>query len=79
MTCVLMPQCNFFYGYFQCQLLKDTIDIEMTVQTIKGIHKFKRDCSTQVIACRPWTFQLHPYQSLTKKDEDLLGTEGTSS
>ena len=67
MACVLMPQFNFLYGYFCCQLPEDTIDVEMTVWTMTGIHMFKRDHSTQVISCRPWTSRLCPYQSLARK------------
>ena len=67
MACVLMPQYNFLYGYFWCQLQEDTMDMEMTVRTVKGIHMFKRDCATQAISCRPWSAQLCPYQSLARK------------
>ena len=35
MACNLAPQCNFLYGYFQCQLLEDTIDVEIIVRTQK--------------------------------------------
>ena len=72
MACVLTPQCNFPYKYFQCQLPEDTIDVEVTVWTMKGIHTFKTDCSTQLISCRPWTFIYCPYPSLTKKMKTYL-------
>ena len=72
MACVLTPQCNFLYGYFQCQLPEDTIEVEVTVQTTKGIHTFKRDHSTQLISCRPWTSRYQPYPSLTKKMKTYL-------
>ena len=72
MACVLTPQCNFMYGYFWCQLLEDTIDVEVTVRTMRDIHSFRRDCSTQVISCKPWTPNHHPYPSLTKKMRTYL-------
>ena len=72
MACVLMPQCNFLYGYFWCQLLEDTIDVEVTVQTMTGIQIFKRDHATQLISCRPWTSLLCPYQSLARKMKTYL-------
>ena len=72
MACVLTPQCNFLYGYFPCQLPDDTIDVEMTGQSMKGIHTFKRDCSMQLISCRPWTSRYCPYPSLTKKMKTYL-------
>ena len=67
-----MPQCNFLYGYFWCQLPEDTMDVEMTVRTLKGIHRFKRDCATQVISCRPCSSRLCPYQSLARKMRTYL-------
>ena len=50
---VLTPQGNMLYGYFWWQLPEDTIDMEVTLQTMKGIHTFQRDHSTHVISCRP--------------------------
>ena len=72
MACVLTPQCNFLYGYFQCQLPEDTIDAEVTVWTMKDIHTFKRDHSMQLISCRPWTSRYCPYPSLIKKMKTYL-------
>ena len=73
MACVLVPQCNFLNGFFQCQLLKDTIDVEVTVRTMKGIHMFKRDCTTQVTSCRRLEFPtLHFFHSLAKKMKSYL-------
>ena len=72
MACVLTLQCNFFYGYFWCQMPEDTIDVEVTVQTMKGIHIFNRDHSTQLISCRPWTSRYCPHPSLTKKMKTYL-------
>ena len=33
-------QYNFLYGSFTCNLPEDTIDVEVTVHTLKGIHTF---------------------------------------
>ena len=72
MACVPIPQCNFLYEYFQCQLPEDIMDVEITVRTMKEIHKFKRDHANQVISCRSWSSQLHPYQSLARKMRTYL-------
>ena len=42
MTYVLVPKCNFLYGFFQCQLPEDTINVGVTVRTMKRIRTFKR-------------------------------------
>ena len=72
MACVLAHKCNFLYWFFQCQLLEDTIDVEITVRMVKGIHTFKGDQTTPVISCRPWSSQLHPFPSLAKKMKTYL-------
>ena len=42
MACDLAPQCNFLYEFFQCNLPEDTIDVEVTVRTLRGIHNFRK-------------------------------------
>ena len=34
---------------------------------MKGIHLFRRDHSTKIISCKPWTQNHFPYPSLTRK------------
>ena len=68
----LAPQSNFLYGFFQCQLLEDTIDIEITVRMMKGIHTFKKDCSKKASSCSLWGSQVHPFPSLVKEIEVYL-------
>ena len=79
MACILMPQCNFAYKYFRCALPEETIDIEVRVKTMKGIHTFRRDHTTQVIFCKPWSPILHPYTSLVWKMQTYLELEGQNS
>ena len=68
----LAPQCNFLYGFFQCNLPEDTIDVEIMVRTMKGIHTFKKDSNNQTSSCSPWGLQVHPFPSLMKKMEIYL-------
>ena len=76
MACILMPQCNFAHGYFRCILPEETIDIEVRVKTVKGIHTLRRDCTTQVTSCKPWSPKLHPYSSLVRKVKTYLELKG---
>ena len=66
MACNLAPQCSFLYGFFQCDLPEDTIDVEITVRTLKGIHNFRKDCTSQKSTCTPWGLQVKPFPSLRK-------------
>ena len=76
MVCILMPECNFMHGYFRCLLPEQTADVEVKVKTMRGIHTFRRDCTTQVISCKPWSPRLSPYLSLIKKMQTYLELEG---
>ena len=79
MACVLANLCNFLNGSFQCQLLEDTIDVEVTVRTMKGIHTIKRAHTTQVISCRPWSSQLCPFSSLVKMMKACIEDEESNA
>ena len=53
-----------------------TVDAEVKVKTMHGIYMFRRDRTSQVIECNPWSTILHPYPSLVKKMGTYLGLEG---
>ena len=72
MACNLAPSCSFLYGVLSCYLPEDTIDIELTVRTLKGIHTYKKDHSTQMSSYSPWCSQVWPFPSLIKKVEVYL-------
>ena len=76
MACILKPQCHFLHGYFRCLLPLETVDAEVKVKTIRGIHTFRRDKTTQVIMCNPWSTRIHPYLSLIRKMKTYLELEG---
>ena len=60
MAFILRPKCNLLNGYFRCLLPLETVDIEVKVKMMRGIHTFKRDRTTEVITCNPWSTSLHP-------------------
>ena len=53
-----------FTNYFQCLLPEETIDVEVKITSMRGIQAFRRDCTTQIIKCKPWSPRLHQYPSL---------------
>ena len=61
MACILHPECNFLHGYFRCQLPTETVNVEVKVKTMQGIHTFRRDRTCQVIKCNPWSTRHCPY------------------
>ena len=41
MSCVLQPECYFLHGNLKCLLPAETVDIELKVKMMQGIHTFK--------------------------------------
>ena len=76
MACILKQECNFLHGYFRCLLPIETVDFEVKVKTMRGIHMFRRDWTTQIISCNPWSTRLCPYPSLIRKMKIYLELEG---
>ena len=76
MACILHPECNFLHGYFRCQIPEEMVDVEVKVKTMQGIHTFRRDRTSQVIKCNPWSTRLCPYLCLIWKMKTYLELEG---
>ena len=75
------------YSYARMQLLVcvlhkllpiETMHVEVKVKTVRGIHTFRRDHTTQVISCKPWSPRLYPYSSILRKMLTYLELEGKS-
>ena len=67
MACLLQPECNFLHSFFRCRLLVEVADMEVKVTSMQGTRIFKRDRTTQLIRCMPWTTKLHPHPNIIKK------------
>ena len=71
MACILRPKCNFLNGYFRCLLPLETVDVDVKIKTMRGVHMFKRDRTMKVIKYNLWSTKLCPYHSLIQKMKDL--------
>ena len=76
MAFILRPECNFHNGYFRCLLSVKTVDMEVKVKMVQGIHTFRRDRTSQIIKCNPWSTKLCPNPSLIQKMKRYLELEG---
>ena len=76
MACILIPECNFVHRYFRYLLPEETIDVEVKIKTMKDIHMFRRDHTTQIISCTPWSLRLNPYPSLVRRMHTYLELKG---
>ena len=76
MACILKPECNFLYGFFRCHLPIKAVDIEVKITSMQGKHVFRRDRTSQLIKCTPWSTRLHPHPTIIKKMRTYLELEG---
>ena len=75
MACILQPECNFLHGFFRCHLPVETVDVEVKITSMQGIHMFRRDRMCQIIKYNPWSTRLHPHPTLIKKMRTYLELE----
>ena len=76
MACLLQPECNFLHSFFRCKLPVDVVDVEVKITSMKGMHIFKRDQTTQLIKCTHWSTRLHPHPTIIKKMKTFMEVEG---
>ena len=72
MACKRAANYDLIFGILTCNLSEDTIDLDMKVHTLWGIHTCKKDRSTQVIKCSPWGTEVKPFPSLQGKVKEYL-------
>ena len=56
----------------RCSLPKDIIDIDLQIHTLRGIHTYKKDRSSQVNKYSPWGTEITPFPSLKKKMMEFM-------
>ena len=76
MACLLQPECNFLHGYFRCCLPVVVVGVEVKITSIQGTHIFRRDRTTQLIKCTPWSSRLCPHPTKIKKMRTFLEVKG---
>ena len=76
MACLLQPECHFLHGFFRCSLPVEVMDIEVKITSMQGTHILRRDRTTQLIKCTPWSASLHLHPTIIKKMKTFLQVEG---
>ena len=64
--------CDLICGILSCTLPEVTINVDLKVLTLWGIHTYKKDRSTQVIKCRPWVTKAQAFPSIHKKIVEFM-------
>ena len=75
MACLLQPECNFLHGFFRCKLPVEVVDMEVKITSMQGTHIFRRDRTTQLIKCTPWSTRLCLHPTIIKKMKTFLEVE----
>ena len=75
MVCLRQPECNFLHGFFRCKLPVEVVDIEVKITSMQGTHIFRRDRTTQLIKCIPWSTRFCPHPTIIKKMKTFLEVE----
>ena len=76
MPCLFQSECNFLYSFFRCKLLVEVVDVEVKIMSMLGTHIFRKDWTTQLIKCTPWSTRLCPHPTIIKKMKTFLEVEG---
>ena len=75
MACLLQPECNFLHWFFRSKLPVEVVDMEVKITSMQGTHIFRRDRTTQLIKCTPWSTRLCLHPTSIKKMKTFLEVE----
>ena len=67
MACEISPICNFLFGSIRTNLWMDTVDVELTVQMVKGIYTYRKDHTVDSMIFTAWNKKVTPFPSLRCK------------
>ena len=58
------PVCDFIFGSIYMSLLMDTVDVELTIRTVKGIYTYHKDHTAESMIFSLWSKTIIPFPSL---------------
>ena len=63
----ISPVCDFIFGSIRTSLLTDTVDVDLTIQTVKGNYIYRKDHTTESMIFTLWSKKVIPFPSLRWK------------
>ena len=60
----ISPICDFIFGSIRTSLLMDTVDIDLTIWTVKGIYTYRKDYTAESMIFTPWSKKVIPFPLL---------------
>ena len=59
--------CDFIFRSIRRSLPTDTVDVELTIRTVKGIYTYRKDHMAKSTVFSPWSRTITPFPSLCWK------------
>ena len=66
------PVCDFIFRSIRTSLLMETVDVDLTIQIVKGIYTYRKDHTAESMKFTPWSKEVIPFPSLRQKIQPLL-------
>ena len=63
----ISPVCDFIFGLIRTSLLTNTVDIDLTIRTVKGIYMYRKDHTAESTIFTLWSKKVIPFSSLRQK------------
>ena len=61
--------CDFIFGSIHPSLPTDTVDVELTIRTVKGIYTYRKDHMAKSTVFSPWSRTMIPFPSPHRKKQ----------
>ena len=65
--------CHFICGSICTSLLTDTVDVELSIKTVKGIYTYHKDHTVELTIFTLWSKSVIPFPSLRHKNASISG------
>ena len=65
----ISPICDFILRAIRTYLPTDSVDVDLTITTVKGIYTYRKDHTTGSTTFTPWNKKVLPFPSLRWKIE----------
>ena len=67
MARVISPVYGFIFRSIRMGLLTDTVHVDLTVRTVKGIYMYRKDHTMEATIFTPWSKKEIPFPSFRQK------------
>ena len=69
MVRIISPICDIIFASIRTSLPMDTVDVDLTIWTVKRIHMYRKDHTEESMTFTPWSKKVIPFPSLRWKTQ----------